>query len=167
MQFRRRVVNLDVVRTRMNLLNPELSATLEKALTLFCKRNGVLYKQGINEIMVPFVAWRRCPGVPLTSVYDCFEAFFRRYLLNLYFDEEFNSLELLFRLITIILKYHDPALARFLAENDITPELYSTAWFMTLFAKYAAAHSASCPSNCSTSSGRFISSRKTSSSSST
>jgi hypothetical protein len=81
------VVNLDVVRTRMNLLSGELSQLLEKSLTLFCKRNGVLYKQGINEIMVPFVAWHRCPTVSLTTAYNCFEAFFRRYFLNLYFDE--------------------------------------------------------------------------------
>lgn len=86
------MVNLDVVRTRMHLLSPELAILLEKGLTYFCKRNGVLYKQGINEIMVPFMAWRRCSSVSVTAAYNCFEAFFRRYLLNLYFDEEFNSL---------------------------------------------------------------------------
>jgi hypothetical protein len=118
------------------MMDPVLTDLLEKSLTLFCKRNGVLYKQGINEIMIPFLNWARCPSIKLTAVYNCFETFFKKFLLNLYFDEEFNSLELLFRLITIILKYHDPALARFLFENDISPELYSTAWFMTLFAKY-------------------------------
>ena len=64
-----------------------------------------------------------------------FDCFFNKYLLNLYFDDEFNSLEFLFRMISIILEYHDPGLARFLETNELTPELYSTPWFMTLFAK--------------------------------
>ena len=71
-------------------------------------------------------------SLPLSGVYNCFEAFFRRYMLNLYYDEEFNSLEFLFRMVTIILKYHDPSLARFLGQHGMTPELYATPWFMTL-----------------------------------
>lgn len=56
-------------------------------LTYFCKSNELVYKQGINEILAPFLAWKKLPHVKITTVYDCFDWFFRTHLLNLYFDE--------------------------------------------------------------------------------
>ena len=85
--------------------------------------------------MAPFMMFESCPTATHSSIYRMFDTFFSKYLLNLYFDEEFNSLEFLFRMVSIILEYHEPGLARFLSSNDLQPELYSTPWFMTLFAK--------------------------------
>jgi hypothetical protein len=32
------------------------------------------------------------------------------------------------------MKYHDAELYNYLKSNDVTPELYATPWFLTLFA---------------------------------
>jgi hypothetical protein len=32
------------------------------------------------------------------------------------------------------MKYHDPNLFNYMQKNDVTPELYATPWFITIFA---------------------------------
>ena len=54
-----RVVRVDVERTRPRLRafrSEAVRAQLSRMLTRFCKARGVSYKQGLNEVLAPFVA---------------------------------------------------------------------------------------------------------------
>lgn len=58
--------------------------------------------------------------------------------------QDFNSLEIIFRMVTVVIKYHDPALARYLENYEIEPQIYCIGWLMTMFARCVCPHSASC-----------------------
>lgn len=49
--------------------------------------------------------------------------------------QDFNSLEIIFKMVTVMIKYHDPALARYLENYEIEPQIYCIGWLMTLFAR--------------------------------
>lgn len=54
---------------------------------------------------------------------------------NFFKDEEFMPLQLAFRWISLLLKYHDYTLFDHINnQNCLTPELYATSWILTLFA---------------------------------
>jgi hypothetical protein len=46
-----------------------------------------------------------------------------------------------------MIKYHDPALARYLENYEIEPQIYCISWLMTLFSRYGPIHSANCQLN--------------------
>ncbi|EKU20416.1 tbc domain containing protein [Nannochloropsis gaditana CCMP526] len=53
-----RVVEIDALRTRSELplfKSPGTQAMIERVLTLYCKLQGISYKQGLNEVLAPFV----------------------------------------------------------------------------------------------------------------
>jgi hypothetical protein len=50
-------------------------------------------------------------------------------------------------MITVMIKYHDPALARYLENYEIEPQIYCISWLMTLFSRYGPIHSANCQLN--------------------
>lgn len=62
-----------------------------------------------------------------------FEKFFLKFSLNFYYDKNFTGLEMFFRMISIVLRYHCPSLSRYLEVYDIEPQLYALSWLMTLF----------------------------------
>lgn len=47
-----------------------------------------------------------------------------------------------------MIKYHDPALARYLDNYEIEPQIYVISWLMTLFSRYDPAYLANCLLNC-------------------
>lgn len=49
--------------------------------------------------------------------------------------QDFNSLEIIFKMVTVMIKYHDPALARYLENYEIEPQIYCISWLMTLFSR--------------------------------
>lgn len=53
----------------------------------------------------------------------------------MFVDKEFRSLQCSFQLYKLLMLYHDPELCHYLDQHDMTPELYVTPWFMTLFAR--------------------------------
>ena len=84
--FNQRVVHSDVERTRnpnMSLSEKELAETL---LTLYCKTEGVSYKQGMNEVLAPFIFLGRFELSALV-VYQMFHKFIKTYLGTTYTDE--------------------------------------------------------------------------------
>ncbi|ETO99702.1 hypothetical protein F441_22882 [Phytophthora nicotianae CJ01A1] len=140
-----RVIAADAARTRGNeprFKQPETVELVVKLLTYYCKCRSIQYKQGMNEVLAPFLllteqrdgAQKR---VPLAEgvVFQCFYALIDRFLPHVFVDKEFRSLQCSFQLYRLLMLYHDPELCHYLDQHDMTPELYVTPWFMTLFAR--------------------------------
>lgn len=80
-----RSLNIDVVRTRSEILTDEERIELEKMLTFYCKKNKHSYKQGMNEILAPFVLLNRF-GIPQYIQFMCYETFIEKFLSTLFRD---------------------------------------------------------------------------------
>lgn len=157
-----RVIKVDVERTRADLPDfrkPETQEFATLLLTYFCKSRNAKYKQGLNEMLAPFVylylqakASRATAedgyaqvGMdhPEALVYLLFTTFLDRFLPHLYADDaphpgqrnEMIALQCSFRFYELLLQYHDPELWQVLDHNKLKPELYSSSWFMTMFAQ--------------------------------
>jgi hypothetical protein len=108
---------------------------LSKLLTFYCKRRGVRYKQGLHEILVPFMMLTEEEGrLKESEVSNLFYAFILKFLPHIYNDEDFNSLQCSFKIYRLLLQYHDPDLCNALDRGNMGPELYATPWLMTLWA---------------------------------
>lgn len=140
-----RVIAADAVRTRSNELRFQAPETVElvvKLLTYYCKCRSIQYKQGMNEVLAPFLLLtEQRDGCTETSpladgvVYQCFYALIDRFLPHVFVDKEFRSLQCSLQLFRLLMLYHDPELCHYLDQHDMTPELYVTPWFITLFAR--------------------------------
>ncbi|EEY61559.1 uncharacterized protein PITG_01878 [Phytophthora infestans T30-4] len=140
-----RVVAADAARTRGNeprFQQPETVELVVKLLTYYCKRRSIQYKQGMNEVLAPFLLLtEQRDGAPERTplaegaVFQCFYALIDKLLPHVFVDKEFRSLQCSFQLYRLLMLYHDPALCHYLDQHDMTPELYVTPWFMTLFAR--------------------------------
>ncbi|CAG9311717.1 TBC1D23_4 [Blepharisma stoltei] len=127
------VIKVDSERTRMRLINKQEKDLIELLLTYFCKETNINYKQGMNEVLAPFLLFFR-DGLSLSKVYRLYHNFVAKFLENMFSDDEFVILESYFVLFKLLLRYYDPELGLFLDDNKIGPELYATPWFITLFA---------------------------------
>ena len=131
------VLHADVIRTRGDIedfRSDVWKTSLTNLLQHFCVTHDIQYKQGMNEILAPFIYLRPPPaGDQLT--YDLFEAFLFRYLARYFCVDDSSYLFKAFRLFHILLLYHDPQLAIHLDENHFPPELYAPSWFMTLYSR--------------------------------
>ena len=147
-----RVITVDVERTRVDL--PEFRTahthdTLEALLTHFCRVNDVRYRQGLNELLAPFLWLHRSSSPAGTgeldallpkdtepSAFETWSAFMARFLPHVYSkDDEMYALQSCFRLFELLLGLHDPELRSALDRAGLRPELYASSWFMTLFAQ--------------------------------
>ena len=134
---RQRVVRLDAERTRpehASLRTPEMQSLLVRLLTYFCRDKNIRYKQGLNEVLAPFVLLRT-PRLSDAAIYALFERFVSRFVLHMYTDDDFVPLQCALRGFEILLIYHDAELASYLRKHGITPEMYATPWFLTHFAR--------------------------------
>lgn len=135
-----RVVDADVRRTRGYLpifQEPATQETVRMLLTTFCLANGVRYKQGMHELLAPFVALSPdppLPPLPAEAIYAMFSRFISRYLGPFFRDEGTRVLQEGFSLFEMLLAYHDPELAQHLKKHDFPPALYLTPFLVTLFA---------------------------------
>lgn len=133
-----RVISADACRTRGHdpfFRQPETVELIAKLLTYYCKCRSIRYKQGMNEVLAPFLILERDPPMPEGVVFQCFYALIDRFLPHVFADREFKSLQCSFQLYRLLMLYHDPMLCHYLDQHDMTPELYVTPWFMTLFAR--------------------------------
>ena len=131
-----RVIRADVLRTRTqdSLFRQEQTRhELEILLTYYCKRKGCMYRQGLNEVLAPFV-YVVPSSTELNLRFELFDAFSSKFLPNLFLQEEFTTLQLCHVLFSSLLRHHDIFLYEHFMESDLTPELYSTPWFLTYFA---------------------------------
>jgi hypothetical protein len=81
-----RSINIDVARTKSDLLTSEERLELEKLLTFYCKTKKHSYKQGMNEILVPFLLLSR-QNVQKHLIYTCFSNFIEKFLPTLFQDD--------------------------------------------------------------------------------
>uniref|UniRef100_K3WLM6 TBC1 domain family member 23 n=1 Tax=Globisporangium ultimum (strain ATCC 200006 / CBS 805.95 / DAOM BR144) TaxID=431595 RepID=K3WLM6_GLOUD len=133
-----KVISADAIRTRGNdpyFKQPETVELVTKILTYYCKCRNIRYKQGMNEVLAPFLILERDPPMPEGIVFQCFYALIDKFLPQVFVDREFKSLQCSFQLYRLLMLYHDPKLCHYLDQHDMTPELYVTPWFMTLFAR--------------------------------
>lgn len=130
-----KVIKSDADRTRSTLLSLAERDQLELILTYYCKENSLPYKQGLNEVLAPFVLLMR-EGLSTEECYLCFQTFVALFLKPFYVDKDFRLLRAQFFVLRLMLKYHEPRFSAFLKQCSIGPELYSTPWFLTLFARY-------------------------------
>ena len=83
-----RDIILDAQRTRSDVFTQEEKQILEKMLTFYCKTESVKYKQGMNEILAPFLILNR-KNIPLSICYTCFRNFIKILLPTLFIDDVF------------------------------------------------------------------------------
>jgi hypothetical protein len=127
-----RVIQADVERTRVGTLTVQEKADLEMLLTFYCKEQGILYKQGMNEIMAPFLLIAR-NNRKLHSVYLFFKQFVHVTLGSMFADHEFRPLQAMFLIFRLLLRYHEPRMSNFMQINQVSPECYLTSWLLTVF----------------------------------
>jgi hypothetical protein len=132
-----RVIKNDCDRTRVkdkNLL-PSFREYLESILTFYCKKNNIKYKQGMNEIVAPFILIKAKLSITLSKVYNLFASFIEKFLTNYYYEDEFFSLQSSLALLNVLVKYHEPEIFNIFEFALITPEMYATSWVLTIFSK--------------------------------
>jgi hypothetical protein len=132
-----RIISMDVARTKSSILTQDEKLTLEILLTLYCKTENITYKQGMNEIFAPFFLLSR-QGVPLHVCYTCFQKFVGNFIPTLFVDDvihrqTFTPLAGLFHITRLILQYHMPEIDACFKAHEITPDVYMTSWFVTMF----------------------------------
>jgi hypothetical protein len=81
-----RTLHVDVLRTKSGILTQEERDELEIMLTFYCKKENHTYKQGMNEILVPFLMMGR-EGVERHVIYTCFSKFIEKFISTLFRDD--------------------------------------------------------------------------------
>lgn len=131
------VLEADVRRTRADI-DEFRSASWRKSLTdilqNFCLKHNIQYKQGMNEVVAPFL-FILPPPKELFLPFALFEAFLFRYLERYFCLDDSSYLFKSFRLFHILLAYHDPQLALHLHDRGFPPEFYAPQWFLTLYSR--------------------------------
>lgn len=110
---------------------PEFRNLIEKCLNYYCEENNFLYKQGINEVISPFLFLMLKYTIPLSKVFNLFSMFVKKFQTNFYIESDFYSLKYCLELINLLLKYHDPMLYYIFEYTCIKPEMYATNWLLT------------------------------------
>ena len=121
------------VRERFNF--PDFENTLQKILIYYCKLNNIEYKQGLNEILGPFLLLKiKVPKLKISRIYNLFTLFIDYFLPNYYYEAELFSFRSSVSLVTLLLKYYDPKLFLLFEQNNISAEMFSINWLITTFA---------------------------------
>eukprot|EP00606_Chrysophyceae_sp_TOSAG23-5_P001141 GSChrysophyteH2.ASY1.ANO1.73.1 assembled CDS len=141
------VLENDVPRTRADISAFQQVShrdCLQSILQSFCFENDIEYKQGLNEVLAPFIyllpplTKAQTPQkVTLKSELSSrlFNMLVLRYMERFYcVDTPFFMFQA-FRMFHILLVFHDPQLAQFLERHEFYPELYTPQWFLTLYSR--------------------------------
>lgn len=130
-----RVIKNDCDRTRVreSSLLIDFKINLELMLTFYCKINNFFYKQGLNEILAPFLLLKSCiPSLTYFKIFNLYSCFIAKFLPNYYFEKDFYSLQSSLSLLYCLLKYHNPMLYYILDYACISPEMFATSWILTM-----------------------------------
>ncbi len=133
-------IQKDVDRTRPGLQRFKqrtVRGALLRLLSLFCSRRQVAYVQGFNELLAPFILLADTGGNPriVYSLFNDFVSRFAPWMLDTSESRVFDVLKRAFKYFERLLLYHDPELFWLLENNMMSPDLYATSWFVTLFAR--------------------------------
>jgi hypothetical protein len=119
------VLEADVVRTRGEIeefvVIPSYRQALTDILHTFCIEHDVQYKQGMNEVLAPFVYLFPPPVKGNAMPYYLFESFLYRYLERYFCLDDQSFLFKAFRLFHLLLVYYDPQLGLHLLVNNFPP----------------------------------------------
>jgi len=138
-----RTIRVDVQRTRAgdsDFQEPGMSERLEQLLSRFCRKEKVRYTQGLHEVAAVFAflqssgAAASGGGLDDSSALECFCTFVHRFVPYFFDDEAFVTLHISLLFFRQLLLYHHPDLHNELDEAGVSPFIYATPWFMTLFA---------------------------------
>ncbi|CAM9422410.1 unnamed protein product [Ascophyllum nodosum] len=132
-----RVLAADIKRTRQAYAmfkRDDVMQVVSKVLERYCVGHGIRYKQGQNELVAPFVMLQD-PPLPVPVLGLLFESFMGRFVSRWFVDDEIEALLVSYRVFRVLLYYLDPGLASKLDDADFVPELYATAWLITLFSR--------------------------------
>lgn len=80
------IITADIERTRTHEINADEKNLLELCLSNYCTEEKILYKQGLNELMAPFVLMPRMADVPIHIAYTYFKNFIQMYLPTMFHD---------------------------------------------------------------------------------
>lgn len=136
------VLLADVKRTRGDVKEFRSNAyrqVIHDILLHFCLKHNVQYKQGMNEVLAPFI-FLLLPVVAGADAsyqltFALFEALLFRYLERYFFLDDSSYLFKSFRMLQLLLEFHDPQLGRHLNYHNFLPEVYSPQWFLTMFSR--------------------------------
>ena len=121
-------------RVRERFSFPDFEITLQKILIYYCKLNNLEYKQGLNEVLGPFLLLKiKLPKLNMCRIYNLFTLFIDYFLPNYFYEPELFSFRSSVSLVTLLLKYHDPKLFNLFEQNNISAEMYSINWLLTTF----------------------------------
>ena len=135
--FNEQTIKNDTHRTRVRerFNYSDFESVLQKVLIYFCKLNNIEYKQGLNEILGPFLLLKiKLPKLTLPRIYNIFTLFIDYFLPNYFYETELFSFRNSISLVTLLLKFHSPKLYLLFKNNKITAEMYSINWILTTFA---------------------------------
>jgi len=148
-----RVIRVDCERTRGSheeFRCEKNRLIMESIITFYCKSQNVKYKQGMNEVLAPFVYLKfeldkdnhlgEESRPSWSIIFQMYYAFIEIYLSKMFDDEDFKFLQKCCILFRSLLRYHAPALSARLDSGSVTPEMYVTPWFLTLFASKTSLH---------------------------
>lgn len=142
-----RIIEMDVLRTRRDLKffkEEDVRDMMVKLLTFYCQRRGKCYVQGMNEVVAAFInlfvdelsETQSAKDVLIQNqgvIFNSFYAFMSKFLGSILRDDSFQTLKCSLLNFQILLRFHDPQLAHFLAQHNVKPEIYATSWFLTAF----------------------------------
>ena len=131
-----KVVSNDIPRTRFKekVLVNQFTSLLEYFIGYYCMENKIVYKQGLNEIVAPFLLLKyKLPDIPFYKIYNLFSGFINTFATNYFYEKTFFSLKNSLGLLTLLLKYHAPIVQNLFDKIMISPEMYATNWILTTF----------------------------------
>jgi Rab-GTPase-TBC domain len=129
-----KLIKVDCERTRSQLeffREPETRQMMEYLLLHFCKIKNIRYRQGMNEVLAPFVAMKNQMKLNWQQISGYFQGFMSRHLLHSSTDP--NFLKRACVLSRSLLRFHVPKIASKLDEAGMFPEMYAVPWFITVF----------------------------------
>ena len=130
-----KVIINDVQRTRHRerFILPNFKDLAIFFLDYYIQSNNIKYKQGLNEILAPFLLLKGKLKLNFSRIFKFFSKFIDKFLTNYYKETEFFSLQSSLNLLTILLRYHEPEIYNLFDNLMISPEIYATNWILTMF----------------------------------
>jgi len=131
-----RLIKNDIERTRVqeSIYMPNFNNYVYQLLIYYINKNDVIYKQGLNEVLGPFILLKYKLKISFSRIYKLFVCFVDKFSTNYFHESDFYSLRSSLSLINLLLRYHEPDLFHKFEHMLISPDLYATCWLMTLFA---------------------------------
>ena len=131
-----KIISNDIPRTRCRekkLVN-SFSSLIEYFINYYCTENNIIYKQGLNEVIAPFILIKyKLPNISFHEIYNLFSGYINTFATNYYYEKTFYSLKNSLCLLTLLLKYHAPIIQNLFDKIVLNPEMYGTNWLLTTF----------------------------------